>query len=69
MTEKRSWIVHSTSQPGVVYSVTLDIFGDFSCTCPDFTYRGHQCKHIKRVKMRLVGKKQKNKLLGADDIK
>ena len=65
----RSWAIHSTSQPHAVYAVTRDIFGDFSCTCPDSKFRGHECKHIKRVRMRLAGEKQKNKLPGVKNKK
>lgn len=68
MSEKaRSWTVHSTSNPHAVYAVARDIFGDFSCTCPDFVFRGHQCKHIKRAKMKLACEKQKNKLSGVSE--
>jgi len=62
---KRSWAVRSTRQLGAIYSVTQDVFGDFSCTCPDFQFRGGTCKHIKKVKRLIAGEEQKNKLPGS----
>jgi uncharacterized Zn finger protein len=50
-------------QLGVVYVVTRDDAGNFSCSCPDFEYRHQTCKHIRRIKMRVTGEKQRNKLL------
>jgi uncharacterized Zn finger protein len=50
-------------QLGVVYVVTRDDAGNFSCSCPDFEYRHRVCKHIRRIKMRVTGEKQRNKLL------
>ena len=57
--------VRSKTTIGEVYRVSIDD-GVFSCSCPDFVYRGHECKHIKKVKMQLAGEKQKNKLLEVD---
>ena len=28
------------------YNVKKDVFGEFTCTCPDHVYRERQCKHI-----------------------
>jgi uncharacterized Zn finger protein len=53
-------------QLGVVYVVTRDDAGNFSCSCPDFEYQHRICKHIQRIKMRIAGKKQKNKLLSRE---
>jgi uncharacterized Zn finger protein len=50
-------------QLGVVYVVTRDDAGNFSCSCPDFEYRHRVCKHIRRIKMSVAGEKQRNKLL------
>jgi len=35
---------------GTTYVITqLDYHGNnFACTCPDYFYRGHNCKHIQR---------------------
>ena len=56
------WDIHSTSEIEVHYEVKHCNDGSFVCNCPDFTYRGHQCKHIRKVKRLLAGEKQKNKL-------
>lgn len=58
-----TWTVHSKTQLGVVYVVTRGDAGNFSCSCPDFQYRQHTCKHIKKIAMRIAGEKQKNKLV------
>jgi Fanconi anemia group M protein len=42
--------VPSESKPGVEYTVTLSDDGTWSCTCPHFTYRRTECKHILKVK-------------------
>jgi ERCC4-related helicase len=46
----RSWRVPSESRPGVEYTVTLSDDGTWSCTCPHYTYRRTECKHILKVK-------------------
>jgi Fanconi anemia group M protein len=46
----RSWRVPSESKPGVEYTVTLSDDGSWSCTCPHYTYRRVECKHILKVK-------------------
>lgn len=42
-----------SSHPGVTYTVTCDpaTGRPLTCTCPDFTHRGHQraCKHLRLV--------------------
>ena len=58
------WYIRSMSVPGTQYEVRRCTDGSFVCTCPDFSFRGNQCKHIKKVKMLLAGEKQKNKLTG-----
>ena len=40
----------SESRPGVEYTVTLGEDGTWSCTCPHYTYRRAECKHIMKVK-------------------
>jgi Fanconi anemia group M protein len=42
--------VPSESKPGVEYTVTLSDDGTWSCTCPHYTYRRVECKHILKVK-------------------
>ena len=61
----RTWTIHSQTQQAVSYLVTLEGV-IFSCTCPNFQFRGGDCKHIKRVKMKLAGERQKNKLPGVE---
>jgi Fanconi anemia group M protein len=46
----RNWRVPSESKPGVEYTVTLSDDGTWSCTCPHYTYRRAECKHILKVK-------------------
>lgn len=43
----KRWAVLSETIPDVAYTVTQH---DFSCTCPDFTYRARNCKHINAVR-------------------
>jgi predicted nucleic acid-binding Zn finger protein len=64
---QRIWVMPSTSQLNTQYEVRICTDGAFVCTCPDFLYRGNECKHIKKVKMQLAGEKQKNKLPGAKE--
>jgi hypothetical protein len=59
-----TWTVRSMRQLGVVYVVTRDDGGNFSCSCPAFEYWHQLCKHIRRIKMGLTGEKQKNTLPG-----
>jgi ERCC4-related helicase len=49
----RSWRVPSESRPGVEYTVTLSDDGTWTCTCPHYTYRRVECKHILKVKEEL----------------
>ncbi|MEM2581790.1 MAG: helicase-related protein [Candidatus Caldarchaeum sp.] len=45
-----TWKVPSQSNPSVKYTVVFD--GErFSCSCPDFTYRHRECKHVYAVKL------------------
>jgi Fanconi anemia group M protein len=46
----RSWQVPSESKPEAEYTVTLNDDGTWSCTCPHYTYRRMECKHILKVK-------------------
>ena len=40
----------SETKPGVEYTDTLSDDGTWSCTCPHYTYRRAECKHILKVK-------------------
>jgi Fanconi anemia group M protein len=42
--------VPSESRPGIEYTVTLSDEGSWSCTCPHYTYRRTECKHILKIK-------------------
>ena len=64
---KRLWIVHSASQLNKQYEVRICSDGSFVCTCPDFLYKGNQCKHIRKAKLILAGEIQKNKLPGVGE--
>ena len=45
------WHVRSQRGKGVyVVTRTGPSSGPYSCTCPDYTYRGGECKHIKLVR-------------------
>jgi hypothetical protein len=46
----RSWRVPSETKPGVEYTVTLGNDGTWSSTCPHYTYRRAECKHILKAK-------------------
>jgi hypothetical protein len=58
------WDVRSQSEGERFYRVERTRTGIFSCTCPDFQFRGNMCKHIAKVKKKIAGEKQKNKLPG-----
>ena len=64
--KKNEWVIYSESEAGVAYAVKLK-FGFFECTCPAFKYRKGECKHIKKVKMRLAGEFQQNKLIPEEE--
>lgn len=66
MKQSREWFIRSESILNIFYTVTRDSAGVYSCTCPDFQFRGCVCKHINKVKMKIVGEKQKNKLPGVE---
>lgn len=66
MQQTREWFIRSKSTLNTIYTVTRDSAGFYSCTCPNFQFRGCVCKHINKVKMEIAGKKQKNKLPGVE---
>ena len=45
---KQEWWVYSLTKAGKFYIVK----GDGSCTCPDYKFRGLQCKHALGVDLR-----------------
>ncbi|MBE9594626.1 MAG: SWIM zinc finger family protein [Proteobacteria bacterium] len=60
------WNIPSKSQLNTYYDVRLCTDGSFVCSCPDFQFRGNECRHIKKVKRGLAGEAQKNKLPGVE---
>jgi predicted nucleic acid-binding Zn finger protein len=61
----KTWMIRSKTKLDTKYLVTFED-DVFTCTCPDFQFRGGPCKHIKKVKVQLAGENQKNKLLGVE---
>ncbi len=51
-----TWAVPSDSRPGVKYLVRKISGEYYTCTCPHYTYRRQECKHIKLVKELLKAK-------------
>ena len=45
-------------RPAGMYDVTKRLNGGWLCTCPDFTYRNVQCKHIWAVQISFAVRKQ-----------
>jgi predicted nucleic acid-binding Zn finger protein len=46
--DKQQWWVYSETKPEQFYVVNED----GSCTCPDFQFRGGECKHAIAVEIR-----------------
>ncbi len=44
------WTIKSSSDPTKSYTVTQNEDGSWSCTCPHWSYRKTECKHIKQCK-------------------
>jgi transposase-like protein len=55
--DERFYKVASQNGHGM-YDVTKGLNGGWLCTCPDFTYRSVQCKHIWAVQISLAVRKQ-----------
>jgi Fanconi anemia group M protein len=51
-----TWAVPSESRPGVKYLVRRISEDYYTCTCPHYTYRRQECKHIRLVKELLRAK-------------
>lgn len=51
-TDKDAWALPASSGP-LAYEVRRDD-GQFSCTCPDFTARGGECKHILLIQLSII---------------
>jgi hypothetical protein len=64
--KENEWNVYSEHELGVAYTV-IKRFGRFECTCPAFKYGKGECKHIKKIRMRLSGETQQNKLIPEEE--
>mgnify|MGYP002523078225 CR=1 FL=1 len=44
-------IFHITSErdPSIIYVVAVDIKDGWYCTCEDYKFRKHKCKHIRKA--------------------
>lgn len=51
--QAQHWTVKSSSDPTKSYTVSLSEDGSWSCTCPHWTYRKTECKHIKQSKSKM----------------
>jgi len=49
-TKEKQWKIQSSSNKNKSYIVTLKEDGSWTCTCPQFTFRKKQCKHISESK-------------------
>ena len=49
-TNDKHWTLKSSSNANKSYTITLKADGSWSCTCPQFTFRKKQCKHISECK-------------------
>ena len=49
------WTVPSSSSLGKFYKVSVTPNGEWECSCPDWTFRRNECKHIKQVKNSVIG--------------
>lgn len=47
------WTIKSSSDPTKSYTVSRNEDGSWSCTCPHWTYRKTECKHIKQCKSKI----------------
>lgn len=49
VTEVSKWEVPG-SKPGVMYTVMRGLEDNFNCSCPAFSFRRGECKHIKGIR-------------------
>ncbi|MFX1234143.1 MAG: hypothetical protein ACFFBY_06230 [Promethearchaeota archaeon] len=50
---EKQWKIRSSSDPNKKYIVKYTEEGSWSCSCPQFTFRRLECKHIKECKKKL----------------
>jgi len=66
---QKSWIIRSKADPTKTYTVQKITDWQWECTCPDFTMRHHECKHIKgiqKVYEKINQQNQKHQPVGAE---
>jgi competence transcription factor ComK len=56
------FVVQSNSDKKKFYIVQFGREGLLNCYCPDCKYRGIECKHINKVKIKLFAKTEFNKI-------
>ncbi|MFX1273561.1 MAG: SWIM zinc finger family protein [Promethearchaeota archaeon] len=49
----REWEIESSKDPNKKYTVKLNENGTWSCTCPNYTFRKTECRHIKLCKIKI----------------
>lgn len=52
-TQGKQWEIPSSSDLDKIYLVKYNEGGFWTCTCPQFTFRKTECKHIKECKKKL----------------
>jgi hypothetical protein len=51
--QEKQWQIASSKDPNKKYTVKYSDDGRWTCTCPHFTFRKVQCKHIEECKKKL----------------
>jgi hypothetical protein len=53
-TQGKQWEIPSSSDPDKKYIVKYTEGGSWSCSCPQFTFRRSECKHIQECKKKVI---------------
>ncbi len=48
--QEKQWEIPSSSDPSKIYQVKLNSDNTWTCTCPHYTFRKSECRHIKECK-------------------
>ena len=51
--QEKQWEIPSSSDPSKIYQVNLNSNNSWTCTCPHFTFRKTECRHIKECKKKV----------------
>ena len=51
--QEKEWEIVSSSDPNKVYQVKLNSDNTWTCTCPHYTFRKSECRHIKECKKKV----------------